>query len=112
MIILGQSGSGKSSLTAHWWLSLAKSRQQSTSSTKSEMGEKPLFVHFVGASALASSFMLMIIRLFEEINQLLGPENEIAIPKEDGLVDAIPRFLEAISTKVSTIGFYFYYYFN
>ncbi len=92
--VVGESGSGKSSLMANWWRRRRESPQQKD--------EKPIFIHFVGASILASSFPDLIISLFREINICLKQmgESALAIPKEDSLVSSIPNFLEAISQGV------------
>lgn len=89
-IVTGESGLGKSSMLANWWIS---ARTNTT---------KPIFAHFLGASSRSSSFGTMVIRIFEEINEKLvaAGDKAIDIPNQAGLVAAIPKFLQAISLKV------------
>lgn len=89
MLITGDSGSGKSSLLANWW------RQKSTSNHS-----RPIFVHFVGASTLASNFSTILLHLFEEINSHLKEDKRLPLPNDKDLVKCIPKFFEAISISV------------
>jgi len=118
VIVTGETGSGKSALVANWWQSY-KTKQQQVYKQQAQIPEgkqpmqklpykhntpkldpfsKPCFIHFVGASALAASFQAIILRLFEEINFLVEERggNKLQIPKEEGMVEALPKFLSAI----------------
>lgn len=90
LIVLGASGSGKSSLLSHWW----RTQQYSIST----------FVHFIGASSFASDFPAMIQRLFKEVNTIHTPhgsDSSLTIPTtEQELIAKIPEFLNIASAKV------------
>jgi hypothetical protein len=43
----------------------------------------------------------MILRIFEDINARLRNEEKVSVPNEAGLIDAIPKFLDTASLKVS-----------
>eukprot|EP00026_Physarum_polycephalum_P001836 Phypoly_transcript_01839.p1 GENE.Phypoly_transcript_01839~~Phypoly_transcript_01839.p1 ORF type:complete len:919 (+),score=142.10 Phypoly_transcript_01839:139-2895(+) len=85
ILLLGENGSGKSSLLAHLWLK--------KDNLQDELQKRPLFVHFLGDLHYA------LIRLYEEINEHLGEGDKLAFPNASGLLDAFPTFIDAISRK-------------
>lgn len=90
----GESGSGKSALIARWWMLRRNLTQIST---------KPIFVHFAGASAYASTLLSIIKRLFLEINSVLYAHKKprLSVPSTIiDLIDAIPQFFAAMSKIV------------
>jgi hypothetical protein len=63
---------------------------------------RPTFVHFVGASLYASNFQSMLVRLYEEINDILKSHNiqPRPTPKDDEIIPNIYGYLATVSQKV------------
>lgn len=108
LLITGESGGGKSSLIAKWW------RTKSSNTIQELQGQqvdnptiKPIFLHFVGASGLASNFSGMLKRLFEEVNSKLPKELRVSVLGER-YASALPALFESASLNVYIYPFFPY----
>ena len=113
MIILGESGSGKSALLAHWVKRYQK-RIQSFSNTEKESHFKPLYslftgsppqvqqplvlVHFIGATAESTDYVAMLRRIMEEFKQYFSINQDIPETSE-GLRAAFPNWLHMAAAR-------------
>jgi hypothetical protein len=118
LMIIGPSGSGKSSLVANWWqvskgiifhfciLGILYLIFCVLTFKILAQLETPIFVHFVGSSAFASDFVSMILRLFKEINSIVVSYGGTALEiptTENAIVEHISIFFQLIAKyKVST----------
>lgn len=105
MAISGPSGSGKSSLIAHWWLSIKGTLLvfhffPHVYTMEADSFSIPVFVHFIGSSLFASDFSCMILRLFKQVNSIVVAHggSELSLPKtEDAITENISVFFQAVS---------------
>ncbi|VDI39379.1 Hypothetical predicted protein [Mytilus galloprovincialis] len=90
-IILGESGSGKSSLIANW----AKKIEDAEATTF-------VFVHFIGSSADSSDYIKLIRRLFEEMN--IFYDFDMQIPTSDSLlINDIGKWLRMAGSRTKVV---------
>jgi len=93
LVILGESGSGKSALLANW-----AARYRRT--------HPDVFVleHYIGATPGSADWAAMLRRIMGEFKQRLGLTQEIP-EKPDALRSAFPNWLHMASAKVQSSGF-------
>jgi TPR repeat protein/tetratricopeptide (TPR) repeat protein len=87
LVVLGDSGSGKSALLANW-----ASRHQQLHP------EESLFLHFIGASPHSADWMAMLRRILGEFHRRLGIEMEIP-DQPDALRQAFANALHMAAEK-------------
>lgn len=94
VVILGQSGSGKSALIANW-----------CSRIMAEEPETFFFVHFIGSSSESASYLKMLYRLYEELKDFFGFDLEV--PSSDtAIVQDLSQWLQmAASIKKCVVVF-------
>ncbi|XP_030833932.1 TPR repeat-containing protein DDB_G0287407 [Strongylocentrotus purpuratus] len=81
LVVLGESGSGKSALVANW-----------CGRFEDEHPNDFMFMHFIGSSADSASHLRLIRRLFEELKQHFNLE--LGIPTSDkSLAQDLPKWL-------------------
>jgi tetratricopeptide (TPR) repeat protein len=87
LVIIGDSGSGKSALLANWVLEY-----------RSRHTDEPTFMHFVGASAHGSDWAAMLRRVIEELRRRFDLKLEVP-DKPDGLRLAFANALHMAAAK-------------
>ncbi len=87
LVVLGESGSGKSALLANW----AIKRRRDNPDT-------PLIVHFAGSVSHSTSLTGMLIRIMGELKQKFALDLEIP-EREDKVLGAFKEFLHKASEK-------------
>lgn len=87
LVVLGESGSGKSALLANWVLKY-----------RDRHPEQFVFIHFIGASPYSSDWMAMLRRIMGEFGRREGIEAEIP-EKPNDLKTAFSNWLHMASTK-------------
>jgi tetratricopeptide (TPR) repeat protein len=87
LVVLGESGLGKSALLANW---AGRYRQ--------DHPELPVFLHFIGATRTSADWAAIIRRMMGEFQRLLGVELEIPV-RADHLCVAFANSLRLVSAK-------------
>lgn len=96
LVVLGESGAGKSALLANWALRLA-ARSDSGSPT-SDQGAPLMLMHFVGASPASADWAAMTRRIIGELNG--GFELGLELPDDDAaLWDAFADALHRAAAR-------------
>ncbi len=90
IVLTGESGSGKSSLLAHWAESIREKPQ----------GERKLFTieHFVGVTAASTDPDILVRRIIEEIRERIHSEDPVPQSSTE-LVQELPSWLGRISSE-------------
>ncbi|XP_061175870.1 uncharacterized protein LOC133184810 [Saccostrea echinata] len=87
MVLLGESGCGKSALVANW-----------VKRTQNKYPDAFIFVHFIGSSAESSSYLKLLRRLYEEMKIFF--HLDLDIPNSDTtLVRELGKWLKICSTR-------------
>ncbi len=82
---------------------IKQNNENNSTEAFSEELQKPIFLHFLGSTALSCSFVAMILRLFVDINEIVRSKKGKAldIPTKAAELEAvIPDFLDAASLHV------------
>jgi hypothetical protein len=87
LLVLGDSGAGKSALLANWALDF-----------QSRHPDQPVLLHFVGATPQSSNWVWLLTRLMTEIKQRLQLTEEVP-PDKDKLRERFPEFLRLAAAK-------------
>jgi len=87
LVILGESGSGKSALLANWALRYRELHK-----------DELLIMHFIGATPYSADWMAMLRRIMGEFKRLLGIQGEIP-DKPDALRLAFANWLSMAAAK-------------
>jgi tetratricopeptide (TPR) repeat protein len=87
LVVLGESGGGKSALLANW-----------TSKWRQEHPETPVLVHFIGAAPDSSNWMAMLRRLLGEFQRACGVQIEIP-DRPDALRGAFANALHMVAAR-------------
>ena len=72
LVVLGESGSGKSALLANWALQYRRDHEG-----------QPLLMHFIGASAYSADWAAMLRRIMGELKRLFDIDGEIPTNPDD-----------------------------
>jgi nephrocystin-3 len=72
LVVLGESGSGKSALLANWALRYCRDHH-----------DEPLLMHFIGASAYSADWAAMLRRIMGELKRRFNIDGEIPTKPED-----------------------------
>ena len=72
LVVLGESGSGKSALLANWALRY-----------RSQKRDEPLLMHFIGASAYSADWVAMLRRIMGELRRRFDIDGEIPTEPDD-----------------------------
>lgn len=87
LVVLGESGSGKSSLLANWGLRY-----------KNEHPDEVVLLHFIGATENSSAVSEMLTRLLKELKKSFSITDEIPT-EEEKLREVFPNWLYKVSVK-------------
>jgi tetratricopeptide (TPR) repeat protein len=87
VVVLGESGSGKSALLANWGLKY-----------RAEHPEELVLMHFMGATAFSSNWAVMLLMMMMEMKKRFNITEEIP-NNPDKLRDAFPNWLFSANTK-------------
>ena len=87
LVVLGESGSGKSALLANWALRCREAHP-----------DEPVLMHFIGASPASADWAAMLRRIMAELIKNFGMETQI--PADDQkLSEGFPNFLSIAAAK-------------